>query len=287
MNIKAFFDHDTSTLTYVVSDPATKEAAIIDPVLDYDPMASRVTKDSLKTVIQYVQESNLKPLYVLETHAHADHLSSSQFFKDYFSGIKVMINERICIVQKTFRDVFNLEKDFQIDGSQFDGLLKMEETYSIGNLKFKVLPTPGHTPACSSYIFESGNLFSGDAIFMPDSGTGRCDFPMGSASDLYDSITQKIYSLPKETRIFVGHDYQPNGRGLAYQTSVGEEKSSNIQLRDSTSREEFIKFRTERDKTLDAPRLLYQSVQFNIRAGHWPPEESNGSSYLKMPLTMG
>lgn len=287
MEIKSFFDADTFTLTYVVSDPSTNKAAIIDPVYNYDPKASQLTKTSLKKVIEFLKESGLEPIYVLETHAHADHLSSSQLFKEYFPGIKVAINERITIVQDMFKDVFNMEASFKSDGSQFDQLLKIDADYEIGKLKFKVLPTPGHTPACSSFLFDSGVVFTGDALFMPDYGTGRCDFPAGSAEDLYDSITKQLYVLPDETKVFVGHDYMPNGRELAYESNIGEQKQKNIRLKASTTKEDFVSFRKQRDATLQAPQLLFQSVQFNIRAGKMPPPEENGTSYLKMPLKMG
>lgn len=287
MEVKSFFDKDTFTLTYVVSDPATKKAAIIDPVYDYDPKASKLTKTSVEKVIQYLKENNLEPSYVLETHAHADHLSSSQVFKEYFPSLQVAINERITIVQDLFKGVFNFEDSFKADGSQFDQLLKIGESYHIGNLTFKVLPTPGHTPACSSFLFEGNAVFTGDALFMPDFGTGRCDFPAGSAEDLYNSITTQLYSLPDETKVFTGHDYMPNGRELKYESTIGEEKASNIQLRSSTTKEEFVNFRTSRDASLAAPNLLLQSVQFNVRAGHLPPAEANGTHYLKMPLRMG
>lgn len=284
MEIKSFFDKDTFTMTYVISDNATRKAAIIDPVYDYDPKASKLTQTSAKKVIQYLRETNLEPLYVLETHAHADHLSSSQVFKEYFPKIKVAINERIMIVQDLFKGVFNFEDSFKADGSQFDQLLKMGESYQIGQLNFRVLATPGHTPACSSFLFDGKSVFTGDALFMPDYGTGRADFPAGSAEDLYKSITTQLYTLPNETRVFVGHDYMPNGRELKYESTIAEQKFSNIRLNAKTTKEEFVSFRNERDAGLDAPRLLLQSVQFNVRAGHFPPAESNGTSYFKIPL---
>jgi len=287
MEIKHFFDPDTNTLSYIVSDPSTQQAAIIDPVLDYDPKASKITRQSVRTMISYLQERKLNPVYVLETHAHADHLSGSQVFKEYFPDVKVAINERIVVVQDLFKSVFNFERDFPSDGSQFDQLLKIGASYEIGNLKFKVLSTPGHTPACTSLFFEGKVVFTGDALFMPDYGTGRCDFPGGSAEDLYDSIVGQLYSLPDSTKVFTGHDYMPNGRELRFESTIGEEKLQNIRLTSNTSKEQFVAYRKERDQQLDAPRLLLQSVQFNIRAGKWPPPETNGVSYFKMPLTMG
>lgn len=287
MDIKSFFDLETFTLTYVISDPSTKKAAIVDPVFDYDPKTSKLTKKSVTQVVGYLKEASLEPIYVLETHAHADHLTGSQVFKEYFPNLKVAINERITKVQDLFKGVFNFDQSFTADGSQFDQLLKIGETYELGKLKFKVLGTPGHTPACSSFLFEGSAVFTGDALFMPDYGTGRCDFPAGSPEDLYDSITSQLYVLPDETKVFVGHDYLPNGRELAYESSIGEEKKSNIRLTATTTKEQFVTYRKERDASLEAPRLLLQSVQFNIRAGKLPPAESNGTSYLKIPLRMG
>lgn len=283
IEIKHFFDQATSTLTYVVHDPKTLDAIIIDPVWDYDPAASRLSTKSMEQVVAYIQEKKLNPHYVMETHAHADHLSSSQLFKNIFPHIKVVIGERITEVQKVFKPVFNMPKDFNTFGADFDILLKEGSVLEAGSLKIKTLFTPGHTPACASYLIEDA-LFTGDAIFMPDSGTGRCDFPAGSAESLYDSVHNKIYNLPDSTRIFVGHDYQPNGRELKFETSVAEQKEKNIQLKAHTSKEEFVEFRTKRDATLSAPKLLLPSIQINIRAGHLPPPEENGMSYLKLPL---
>lgn len=282
LQIKHFFDSITSTLTYVVYDQDTLDAVVIDPVWDYDPASGKLSTKSMDPVVAFVKEMNLRPHYVMETHAHADHLSSSQLFKNFFPNIKVAIGERITEVQKVFKKVFNLN-DLNTTGSDFDILLKEGEVLQAGSLKIKTLFTPGHTPACASYLIEDA-IFTGDALFMPDSGTGRCDFPAGSAENLYDSVTGKIYSLPANTRIFVGHDYQPNGRELMYQTTVDEEKNKNIQLKGHTSKEDFIKFRQERDATLAAPKLLLPSIQVNIRAGQLPAAEENGMRYLKLPL---
>lgn len=282
LQIKHFFDSITSTLTYVVYDQDTQDAVVIDPVWDYDPASGKLSTKSMDPVVAFVKEMNLRPHYVMETHAHADHLSSSQLFKNFFPDIKVAIGERITEVQKVFKKVFNLN-DLNTTGSDFDILLKEGEVLQAGSLKIKTLFTPGHTPACASYLIEDA-IFTGDALFMPDSGTGRCDFPAGSAENLYDSVTGKIYSLPANTRIFVGHDYQPNGRELMYQTTVDEEKNKNIQLKGHTSKEDFIKFRQERDATLAAPKLLLPSIQVNIRAGQLPAAEENGMRYLKLPL---
>ncbi|WP_295904871.1 MBL fold metallo-hydrolase [uncultured Bdellovibrio sp.] len=282
LQIQHFFDPTTSTLTYVVHDPKTLDAIVIDPVWDYDAASGKLSTKSMDPVIAYLKENKLKPHYVLETHAHADHLSSSQLFKNFFPNIKIAIGERITEVQKTFKTVFNLS-DVNTNGTDFDLLLKENEILEAGSLKIKTLFTPGHTPACASYLIEDA-LFTGDAIFMPDSGTGRCDFPQGSAEALYNSVTEKIYSLPEKTRLFVGHDYQPNDRELRFQTSVQEQKEKNIQLNATVKKAEFVRFRQERDATLSAPKLLYPSLQVNIRAGHLPAPENNGVSYLKLPL---
>ena len=283
MEIKAFFDERTSTLTYVVFDPETRDAVIIDPVLDYRPVGSKVSTESMDELVRYVKGKELHVHLILETHAHADHLSSSQFLKKHFPDARVAIGERITDVQALFKNVFDLGDGFATDGRQFDLLLKEGETYTAGSLSFTVIFTPGHTPACATYRFGDA-IFTGDALFMPDSGTGRCDFPAGSAADLYDSVAGKLYKLPDETRVFVGHDYQPNGRDVQWETTIGESKRSNVRLKGDTTREEFIRFRTERDKELDAPALLYPSVQVNIDAGRLPAPAPNGTRYLKIPI---
>ncbi|MDG0817766.1 MBL fold metallo-hydrolase [Bdellovibrio svalbardensis] len=283
IKIQHFFDPATSTLTYVVHDPQTRDSVVIDPVWDYEPASGKLSTKSMEPVLHYLKENNLSPKWVLETHAHADHLSSSQLFKNFFPDIKVAIGERITEVQKTFKTILNLDPEFDTSGKAFDLLLKEGQIFEVGSLKFKVLFTPGHTPACASYLIEDA-LFSGDAIFMPDSGTGRCDFPAGSAETLYESITKNIYTLPDNIRIFVGHDYQPEGRSLKFETTVKEEKEQNIQLKATTTKSEYIEFRKRRDATLAAPKLLFPSIQVNINAGHLPPPEANGVSYLKSPL---
>ncbi|MCB0356471.1 MAG: MBL fold metallo-hydrolase, partial [Bdellovibrionales bacterium] len=274
---------DTFTLTFVVSDPSTHDAVIIDPVLNYDPKASTYSMDSINEACEYVKGKNLNLHYILETHAHADHLSGSQFIKNNFPKAKIAIAERIIKVQELFKSFFNFGEEFIADGSQFDELLVSGETFKAGSLWFKTLPTPGHTPACSSYLTEGG-VFTGDALFMPDYGTGRCDFPAGSAEDLYNSIMQQLYTLPEDTKVYVGHDYLPNGRSLQFQTTIGESKNSNIRLKSGTTKEEFISYRQKRDAELEAPKLLLQSVQTNIRAGKFSVPESNGTSYLKIPI---
>lgn len=282
IKIQHFFDSTTSTLTYVVHDPKTLDAVIIDPVWDFDPSSGKLSTKSMDTVISYLKENNLHPHFILETHAHADHLSSSQLFKKFFPEVRIAIGEKITEVQRTFKTILNLE-NIDTAGKAFDILLKEGQTLEAGSLSFKVLFTPGHTPACASYLIEDA-LFTGDALFMPDSGTGRCDFPSGSAENLYNSITQKIYSLPDNTRIFVCHDYQPEGRPVKFETTVKEQKDSNIQLRAQTTKNEYVEFRTKRDATLCTPKLLYPSIQVNISAGHLPEPEKNGTSYLKLPL---
>lgn len=282
MKIKHFFDPDTFTLTYVVSDEKTKDGVIIDPVLDIDQASGTVEDRSIQEVIQYIKTEGIKLHAILETHAHADHLSSSQILKQVFPEAKIAIGDKIKVVQEVFKAHFNIDY-LKADASQFDLLFKDFEDYRFGSLKMKAIPTPGHTPACMSYQFGDA-VFTGDAIFMPDYGTGRCDFPKGSAKDLYHSIAKNLYSLPDSTRIFVGHDYMPNGRELKFETTIGESKKSNIQLKATTSEKEYIQFREARDKTLKAPRLLLPSIQVNIDAGHLPPREENGKSYLKLPL---
>jgi glyoxylase-like metal-dependent hydrolase (beta-lactamase superfamily II) len=285
MDIKAFFDPATYTLTYVVSDPATKDAVIIDPVLDYDPAASATDTHSVEEVIRFVRDQGLQVHFILETHAHADHLSSSQRLKAEFPHAILAIGSRITQVQALFKGLFNLPAGFPADGSQFDRLLEDEEQVQAGSLSFKVMHAPGHTPADAVYLFGDA-LFTGDVMFMPDFGTGRCDFPGGSAEAMYDSITHLYEALPDDTRVFVGHDYQPGGRDLAYETTIGEEKQSNVQLPAGRNREEFIRFRTERDRTLSAPRLLLPSVQINIGAGRLPEAAPNGIRYLSIPINL-
>jgi glyoxylase-like metal-dependent hydrolase (beta-lactamase superfamily II) len=258
------------------------DAVLIDPVLDYDAAASTTWTESVEMVVAFLNEQKLKLHYVLETHAHADHLSGSQAMKQACPDIKVAIGQRITLVQKMFKPIFSLPHGFRVDGSQFDLLLDDQKPLKAGSLTVETLFTPGHTPACTSLKIEDA-LFTGDALFMPDSGTGRCDFPGGSARELYDSITRQIYSQPDATRIFVCHDYQPGGRALSYETTVGEEKRSNVALNSKTQLEEFVAFRERRDAQLAAPRLLFQSVQVNVDAGRLPQPEGD-LSYLKVPL---
>jgi glyoxylase-like metal-dependent hydrolase (beta-lactamase superfamily II) len=284
MEIKPFFDARTFTMTYVVYDPASKDAVVIDPVLDYEPVGSKLWTESVDVILDFLATHQLRLHYILETHAHADHLSGAQMIKERHPAAKIAVGRNITVVQHFFKNVFSLSDDFPTDGSQFDRLLDDNEEFTAGTLKFSVIFTPGHTPACATYRIGDA-LFTGDALFMPDMGTGRCDFPAGSAHDLYNSITRRIYSLPDATRIFVGHDYQPGGRELAFETTVGAEKAGNIQLRGDTPEAEFIKFRTERDKTLSAPKLLFQSIQINIDAGSMP-DKTGAKQYLKIPVNI-
>ncbi|HSQ65198.1 MAG TPA: MBL fold metallo-hydrolase [Polyangiaceae bacterium] len=284
MQVEPFFDPETSTLTYLVYDPETRDAIVIDPVLDYDQGGAQTSTASVEKLAAVVTEQRLQLHYLLETHAHADHLSGSQYLRRRF-GAKVAIGERIRDVQETFKGLFDLPPQFAADGRQFDQLLADGEVLAAGSLRVRVIATPGHTPACVTYEIEDA-LFTGDAVFIEDSGTGRCDFPKGSADDLYTSVHDKLYAFPDETRIFVGHDYQPNGRPLRYVTTVGASKRENTMLKESTSRADFVRARTSRDATLKAPRLLLPSVQVNIDAGRLPETHANGQRYLSIPLNV-
>jgi glyoxylase-like metal-dependent hydrolase (beta-lactamase superfamily II) len=284
IQVKAFFDESTSTLTYVAHDAGTGDAVIIDPVLDFDPLAWSTTQDQLKKVDDWVKEQKLKVRAVLDTHAHADHLSGILAAKRIFN-VPMGMGKSVTKVQETFKDVFNFSDNFKTDGSQFDFLLDDNEEMQFGSLSLRALHTPGHTPACMSYqIGES--VFVGDVMFMPDMGTGRCDFPEGSADQMYNSITNKLYTLADSTRLFVGHDYMPNGRELKWETTVAESKDLNIRLKGSTTREDFVKFRAERDKELSPPRLIFQSIQVNVNGGQLPEPEENGRRYFKIPLNL-
>lgn len=282
MEIETFFDPATSTLTYLVWSRATHDAVVVDPVLDFDPASGVISQASFERLAERVRRLELKVHWSLETHAHADHLSAAQLVKKAF-GAKVAIGERICEVQETFAPVFGLPGSFPTDGSQFDRLLEDGEMVKAGALAVKVIATPGHTPACVSYVIGDA-VFTGDALFMEDSGTGRCDFPRGSAEALYASVHDRLYALPAETRVFVGHDYQPGGRALAFTTTIGEERERNSQLREDTRAEDYIAMRNARDKTLAAPRLLLPSVQVNIDAGRLPPADDRGRRFLRIPV---
>ncbi|MFK7871965.1 MAG: MBL fold metallo-hydrolase [Oligoflexales bacterium] len=283
MKVKHLFDKTTCTLTYIVFDEISKDAVIIDPVLDYDPADGAVTKESITKLLNEVNDLGLRVWMILETHVHADHLSSSQLLKKKFPDAVLAIGKNICTVQNMFKSVFNLGNDFKTDGSQFDRLFSDGETVTAGSLQFQVLFTPGHTPACVSYLFD-GAVFTGDVLFMPDYGTGRCDFPAGCAQSLYKSIYDILYQLPDATDVYVGHDYMPGGRDLAYKTTISEEKEKNIHLKKTTSESSFVEMRRNRDKTLHAPKLLFPSVQVNMSAGSFPDPEKNGSVYLVTPV---
>ena len=285
ISVEPFYDERTSTLTYCVYDRVSRDAVIIDPVLDYDAASSTVWTQSVDKILTFVDTRQLILQLVLETHAHADHLSGAQEIKRRYTEVDVCIGQYITIVQQTFKSVFGMPDEFPVDGSQFDRLLKDGETVYAGSLVFKVLMTPGHTPACVSYLF-SEMVFTGDALFMPDLGTGRCDFPMGDAETLYRSIMTRLYTLPDEIKAFVGHDYQPGGRALAYETTIVDQRMSNVHVRKDTQVDDFVKLRRERDKTLSPPALLFQSVQINIDAGAMPKPAADAKRFLKIPVNV-
>jgi glyoxylase-like metal-dependent hydrolase (beta-lactamase superfamily II) len=284
MKIQHFYDPDTFTLTYVVFDEKTKDGVLIDPVLDFDPASGKITTENVQKVSTYIQQEKINLHYILETHAHADHLTGSQLLKEKFPLAKIAIGSKIVDVQTVFKSVFNLGDEFNPNGEHFDELFEDYQKVQAGTLLIEVIPTPGHTPACVSFHIGDA-VFTGDALFMPDYGTGRCDFPKGSAKDLYHSVHDRLYKLDDKTRVFVGHDYQPNGRVMLFETTIGESKKKNIQLKEKTSEIEFVEFRQARDLTLKAPRLLLPSLQVNIKAGELPIAENNGKSYLKIPIT--
>lgn len=280
MNIQHFFDPVSSTLTYLIWDADTKDAVVIDPVLDFNGNRWEIDRTSFYEIQTFIRTNDLTIHHVMETHVHADHMTGAQLFKNEFD-CKVLIHEAVVDVQRTFQAIFNLN-DFQCDGSDFDGLLKDRDVIEAGSIRFECIHTPGHTPACVSYLCED-MLFTGDALFHPSFGTGRCDFPGGNATQSYDSI-KRLYQLPDETRIFVGHAYPPKGKDPEYASTIGESKSSNKWLTADTPREEFVVRRTKRDAELPLPNLLYQALQINIKAGKLPDTDSEGSRFLKMPL---
>lgn len=284
MEIQEFFDPETFTLTYAVFDAVSRDAVIIDPVLDFEPCIAETSTKSVDRVTAFVESKQLRVHYVLETHAHADHISAAQILRKRL-GAKVAIGARITEVQTTFREVFDLGSELATDGSQFDRLLEDGELLRAGTLTIEMLATPGHTPACMTFKIGDA-LFTGDALFIEDYGTGRCDFPKGSARELYVSVHDRLYALPDATRVFVGHDYMPSGRSLRFETTVGASKRDNVQLKASTSLEDYVRFRTARDATLKAPRLLLPSVQLNINAGRLPAPHANGRRYLSVPLNL-
>lgn len=280
-NIEAFFEPVTATLSYVVYDEPGGHAAVIDSVLDFDPKSGRTGTESADKLLDFLAGHRLTLDWILETHAHADHLSAARHVKRCAGG-RIAIGERIRQVQGAFKKIFNLEPEFRLDGSQFDHLFAEDETFRIGKLEGRVLFVPGHTPADAAYQVGDA-VFVGDTMFMPDVGTARCDFPGGSAHTLYRSV-RRLLALPEETRLFVCHDYPPAGRGPRWETTVREERAQNIHVRDGVTEDQFVAMRTARDATLDMPVLLLPSVQVNVRAGEMPPAEANGVSYLKIPV---
>ncbi|MBR2658218.1 MAG: MBL fold metallo-hydrolase [Loktanella sp.] len=281
-DVKAFFDEATNTISYVVREPQGSACAIVDSVLDYDPAAGRTDTSSADAIIAWVKEQGLTVAWILESHVHADHLSAAPYLQDHLGG-KIGIGANITIVQDTFGKIFNEGTEFQRDGSQFDALFAEGDTFHIGQMRAEVLHTPGHTPACLTYVIGDA-AFVGDTLFMPDFGTARCDFPGGSAEDLYNSI-QKILALPDDTRIFVGHDYKAPGRDeFAWETTVGEQKAMNIHVGAGKPLEDFVSMRTTRDAQLGMPRLILPSLQTNMRAGNLPEPEDNGARYFKVPI---
>ncbi|NGY03219.1 MBL fold metallo-hydrolase [Solimonas terrae] len=285
IQLEAFFDPATWTISYLLLDRGSMQCALIDSVLDYDPKSGRTRHDSADRLITRVRELGASVQWLLETHVHADHLSAAGYLKEQVGG-KLAIGAHITAVQDVFGKLFNAGAGFAHDGSQFDTLLADGETFSIGHLEARALHTPGHTPACMTYVVEDGDetiAFVGDTLFMPDYGTARCDFPGGDARTLYRSIN-KVLSLPPQTRLYMCHDYQPGGRDVAYETTVAEQRANNIHVRDGISEEGFVTMRRARDATLEMPVLILPSVQVNMRAGHLPDPDDNGVRYLKIPL---
>jgi len=281
--VHGIFDPVTWTVTYVVHSGPGSVAAVIDSVLDYDPKSGRTHTTSADKVVDYVTANGLKVAWILETHAHADHLSAAPYLKQKLGG-QTGIGHQITTVQKVFKDIFNLEPEFRLDGSQFDALFKDEEEFHIGGLSARVLAVPGHTAACVAYQVGDA-VFVGDTLFMPDVGTARCDFPGGDAKTLYASV-HRLLGLPPQTRLFMCHDYPPGNRPIAFETTVAEQRAKNIHVHDGISEAQFVDMRTQRDATLEMPVLILPAVQINIRAGEMPPKEANGTAYVKIPLNV-
>jgi glyoxylase-like metal-dependent hydrolase (beta-lactamase superfamily II) len=280
-DVRAFFDEATFTVTYVVSDPTSGRAVIIDPVLDFEAASGRTSTTSADEVITYVRANDLVVDWILETHVHADHLSGAPYLKETLGG-KTAIGAAVTSVQKSFKGIFNLH-DLAVDGSQFDRLFSDGESFSVGNIKGRVMATPGHTPACVTYVIGD-SAYVGDTLFMPDYGTARTDFPGGNAAQLYDSI-QKILSLPDDTRLFMCHDYKAPGRDIyAWETTVAEQRDNNVHINRAVSKEQFVEMREGRDAELGMPKLILPAIQVNVRAGELPPPEDNDVRYLKIPL---
>jgi glyoxylase-like metal-dependent hydrolase (beta-lactamase superfamily II) len=278
--VEAFFDPATNTISYVVKDPSSNACAVIDSVMDIDYAAGRITHDHADAIINYIRKNDLKLTWIIETHVHADHLSAAPYIQNALGG-KIGIGDKIMVVQETFGKIFNEGTEFQRDGSQFDALFKDGDTYMVGNMQAVAIYTPGHTPACMVHVMGDA-AFVGDTLFMPDGGSARADFPGGDAATLYDSI-QKVLSLPDNTRLFMCHDYGPNGRDIQWETTVAAEKEHNIHVGKGATKEQFVKFRTERDATLAMPKLILPSLQVNMRAGEVPTDK-DGRPMLKVPV---
>ena len=281
--VQPFFHADSNTWSYVVADPATRAAAIVDPVLDFDLKSGRTSTTSAQALLDHVVTQRLSLQWILETHAHADHLTAAHWLRTRVPEARVAIGNGIRTVQSTFRAVYNLGHDFDVDGSQFDHLFADNETFLVGTLAARVFAVPGHTPDSVAYLIDDA-LFPGDSLFMPDGGTARCDFPGGDAATLYRSIHRLYAKLPDSTRVFVCHDYGPNGRDMACETTLGAQRRENIHVRDDINEATYVQLRTTRDSTLAMPALLLPAVQVNIRAGALPEAEANGVRYLKLPL---
>ena len=280
--VKGFFDEETNTISYVISDKQTNSCAVLDSVLDLDYASGKINYLNANKIINFITENNLNLCWLIETHVHADHLSAAPYIQQKLGG-KIAISKEIVKVQEIFGKVFNAGTEFERDGSQFDLLLEDGDIYEIGNLRGKALHTPGHTPACMAHLIED-TVFVGDTLFMPDGGTARADFPGGDARTLFRSI-QKILALPDNTRMFVCHDYMPNGREVKWETTVSEQKQNNIHIGGAINEDEFVKLREKRDSTLGMPKLIIPSIQVNMRAGNMPPSEDNGSTFLKVPIS--
>ncbi|UEG63059.1 MULTISPECIES: MBL fold metallo-hydrolase [Stutzerimonas stutzeri subgroup] len=281
-HIEPFFDPATFTYSYVVSDPQTRQCAVIDSVLDYDPASGRTSHATAQRLVDYVREQDLKVQWLLETHVHADHLSAAPYLRQQLGG-QLAIGDRITVVQDTFGKLFNAGTGFATDGRQFDHLFHDGDTFQVGNIQARAIHTPGHTPACMTYVIGDA-AFVGDTLFMPDYGTARCDFPGGDARTLYQSI-QKLFALPGDTRVFMCHDYKAPGREeFLYETTIAAEREHNVHVHAGISEDQFVAMRTARDATLGMPTLILPSVQINMRGGELPEPESNGTRYLKIPL---
>lgn len=280
--VAGFFDLSTNTISYIVTDPETKRCAVIDSLLDFDQASGRTKTKSADKLVEYIQQNELTCEWIIDTHVHADHLTAAPYIREQIGG-RTAIGDKISIVQRVFGEVFNEGQTFHTDGSQFDHLFKPGESYRVGNIEARALPTPGHTPACMTHLIGDA-MFVGDTLFMPDYGTARCDFPGGDAGTLYDSI-QMLFDFPDDTRMFLCHDYKAPGRhDFVWETTIGAQKHSNIHVKDGISRDAFIKMRNERDATLSMPKLILPSVQINMRAGEMPPPEDNGIRYMKIPI---